>query len=619
MFSKTAMKNKSIKSYIKTGFLFYITTVIAISMVLYSYIDARLAAVLDVDSWSYFLTAVLSQSAIFALIPFIVALPFLLFKCSRVLYAPVFITFSSFVILFLCINKFVYALYRFHINEFVIDMLLSDAAGDIFQFDIYMYIKVALIALSFVVGMALLWFLCKKIYNKWQYAAVVPVVAILLLATLFSHLYHAYADAVGKADVIRCVAVVPYNFPLTARRMMFKLGVLSAEDNHKKLKVDAKSGIKYPINPIVSSSDSVKKNIIFIVVDSWNYRACRPDVTPNISEFAKKSSIFNNHISSSHATNGGIMGLFFSLPALFRELLDAANVQPLLIEQMIAKGYNIKPFSSASMVHPPFARLLFAKVPDLRIGSSGETVYERDCEITRDFINFLDEDNNEPFFAFLFYDLPHSFELPAEKNKRFTPAWDYADYMALNNEIDPTPFWNLYRNTVYQTDSLIGCVLDKLKERELMKNSIIVITGDHGQEFNEYKNNYWGHNSNFSPMQIRVPMMLFDADKPVQTYNHYTTHYDIPQTILKDYLGVQNPVEDLGVGSLLTDTRSRFWHIVGDDSNYAFIMDDELRIFENSHSGLMSIYDSVMNPLDGYKFDAVKLNTKLMEINRFYE
>ena len=42
-----------------------------------------------------------------------------------------------------------------------------------------------------------------------------------------------------------------------------------------------------------------------------------------------------------------------------------------------------------------------------------------------------------------------SFELPADKNKHFQPAWAFADYTKLNNDMDPTPFWNLYRNTCY--------------------------------------------------------------------------------------------------------------------------------------------------------------------------
>lgn len=84
-----------------------------------------------------------------------------------------------------------------------------------------------------------------------------------------------------------------------------------------------------------------------------------------------------------------------------------------------------------------------------------------------------------------FYDLAHGYEVPKDKLYRFQPSWEFADYMKLNNDIDPTPFLNLYYNCVAEADSLVGCVLHKLEEKKLLDNTLVIITGDHGQEFNE--------------------------------------------------------------------------------------------------------------------------------------
>jgi membrane-anchored protein YejM (alkaline phosphatase superfamily) len=263
--------------------------------------------------------------------------------------------------------------------------------------------------------------------------------------------------------------------------------------------------------------------------------------------------------------------------------------------------------------------MMFSKVPNLRIESKGSTCYERDCEITDEFIDYIDKERNEPFFSLLFYDLAHGCELPAEKNTTFTPAWAFPDYLALNNSIDPMPFWNLYRNSLFQIDSLVGRVLTALEERDMLRNTVIVMTGDHGQEFNENKKNFWGHGSNFSPVQVRVPFMLFDAEKAVEVYKYRTTHYDVATTLLKEYLGVENPVTDLGVGQLMTDPCNRDWHYVGDYGNYAFVMDSDMRVLEKKHSGYIEVYDSLVNPIEGYKYNAVDLNKKIMDINRFYK
>ena len=47
-----------------------------------------------------------------------------------------------------------------------------------------------------------------------------------------------------------------------------------------------------------------------------------------------------------------------------------------------------------------------------------------------------------------------------------------------------------------------------MKQRGLLENSVIVITGDHGQEFNDNRRNYWGHSSNFTRYQTGVPLLL---------------------------------------------------------------------------------------------------------------
>jgi membrane-anchored protein YejM (alkaline phosphatase superfamily) len=172
---------------------------------------------------------------------------------------------------------------------------------------------------------------------------------------------------------------------------------------------------------------------------------------------------------------------------------------------------------------------------------------------------------------------------------------------------------------LFQIDSLIGKVLARLEEKNLMENTVIIITGDHGQEFNENKKNYWGHGSNFSPVQVRIPFMIFDASRAKGIYKHRTTHYDIAPTLMKEYLGVDNPVEDLGIGHIITDTCSREWHYVGDYGNYAFVIDKEMRVLEKEHSGFVEVYDSLVNPLDGYRYDMHKLNNKIIELNRFYK
>lgn len=605
---------------LKTGFLYYTLLSVLLFCVFISYIwDTSVADSMTPMSWIYYFTASISQASLFSLVPFLLSLPTLCMgRIGRTLFPILFISFSLLTIVFFVANGMVYSLYRFHINGFILEMLTGGSAGDIFQFDVLLYVKVGAVVLLMSLVMTALWFACKRFYKYTHYAAVVPVVSVMLFCVAFSNLYHAYAAVAKIPSVIRGAAVLPYYAPLTANRFMQKIGVVSKETLSTNLGGGAGSGLKYPKNEVDVLPLDEKKNILFILVDSWNKRTWTQECFPNIWDFATDCSCYDNHLSSSNGTYGSVFGLFFGLPSYFRKDVDVSGLQPVLVNTLLKQGYDVKAFASATLVYPPFARLMFSNVPDLRVESKGKTVYDRDCEITDEFMQYADTIKNKPFFAFLFYDLAHGYEMPDDKKTHFTPSWKYADYLALNNDTDPVPFWNLYRNSLYQVDSLVGCVLDKLEEKKMLDNTVVVLTGDHGQEFNENKKNYFGHGSNYSPAQIRVPFFVFDAEKAAKVCKHRTTHYDLSATLLKEYLGVQNPVADLGCGHLLSDSCSRDYHIVGDDVNYAFILENDMTILEKKFSGRMEVYDSLMNPLDDYKIDALRLNKAILRLNEFY-
>ena len=206
--------------------------------------------------------------------------------------------------------------------------------------------------------------------------------------------------------------------------------------------------------------------------------------------------------------------------------------------------------------------------------------------------------------------------LPKELNNPFKPAWDSPSYLDLNNDIDPTPFFNLYRNCVFHIDSLVGRVLDAIEAQGLMERTMIVVTGDHGQEFNENKRNFWGHSSNYTRAQIGTPLVVYYPGIIHEVRDYRTSHYDISPTILHHALGISNSPEDYCMGHLLDDCQSRNWLYVGKVLDWAFIIDDDV-IVEKQGTGVVDIFDKHMNPLYDYPLDGRKLNNALKRLTRF--
>ena len=161
--------------------------------------------------------------------------------------------------------------------------------------------------------------------------------------------------------------------------------------------------------------------------------------------------------------------------------------------------------------------------------------------------------------------------------------------------------------------------VDALRQKDPgLKHTVVMITGDHGQEFNENHKNYWGHWANYSRHQTGIPMVYYYPGCQPGQRDYRTTHYDISPTLLRQVLGVQNPTEDLSMGKMQQDSTSRDWHVVGNDLFYAFILNDGT-IIEKRGAGNVVVFDKQMNQLDNYPLNAKQLNDAIIRLNRFYK
>lgn len=605
------------KENIRQGFLFYTITALTFAVQFIMYLaNSPQADNMDCLGNLFFLSAAISHAAIFALIPFVLFLATLLASRSKMAANIVHVSTASLLNILFYINGYCYALYRFHINGMVVSMLFGEGGGDIFQFDATTYVKASLAIAGIIGANILLKWIANWIYGKTHNAYLKPILASILVLTLFSNTTHAYAAVAQRQSVIKSASHLPYYFPVTATRLMMKLGVVSQDD---LLKADfgKQSGLKYPQSEIVVKDSADKRNIVLIAIDSWSYRGLNEDAMPNVSAFTSQNQLYTNHLSSSNGTRGSIFGMFFGASSYYWKDFDISGTTPALINTLQDEGYQINTFASATLTNPNFAKLIFRNV-DIKPDTEGERAYDRDCQLTDDFIEYLDTlDTERPFFAFLFYDLAHNFFYPEERAKKFTPSWDFADYMKLNNNMDPTPFWNLYLNCLNAIDSLIGIAIDTLESKGLLDNTYIIVTGDHSQEFNENHKNYWGHGGNYSYPQIHVPLIIHEPGCDSATFSHRTTHYDLSATLMHNVLGVTNPISDYSMGRLLQDTTFRNWHVVGDNLNFAFILDNDI-IVEKKPNGMLEITDRQLNPIKGYKPNAKELNEAINRLNVFY-
>ena len=206
--------------------------------------------------------------------------------------------------------------------------------------------------------------------------------------------------------------------------------------------------------------------------------------------------------------------------------------------------------------------------------------------------------------------------LPKDAEKKFPTDWENPRYELLGKDTDPTPFFNLYKNDAYWLDKQLKRVFDDLRERGLLENTVVILTGDHGQEFNEDGNNTWGHGSGFSTHQLKVPFVLFDAALPPKKYAHWTAHYDVSVTLLQNYLHVGNAPSDYSVGKNLFDATPRAWLLVGHPEQWGVVEKDRVT---HVRLGSYEIFDRNYRFLPDAKLNAPVFRDALEQAREFYK
>jgi hypothetical protein len=380
---------------------------------------------------------------------------------------------------------------------------------------------------------------------------------MLVILLVGDKLSFAVADIFNKTEITRFSKLFPLYQPFTMKKFAGKwLGVKINREN--KLPIDLKSSmLTYPLNPIDLPENGRKPNFIWIILDGYRYDMFNPEITPNIHAFSKSTQIFEQHYSNGNATRFGLFALFYGIYSYNWHQFLAERVSPVFMNNLQKLDYDFSVNSSTSLTYPEFRKTVFVKMPDsINDSFKGENSYEKD-QSQIDFVkHWLNErQETKPFFSFIFLDAAHSRVYPPEFEK-FKTESKTTNYLLVSKKDSSTAKYN-YMNSLWFLDNLLGGLFEIIKEKNLLDNTVILISGDHGEEFHEH--GFFGHNSAFTPEQLRVPMIIHIPWLKGAKHNQMTSHIDIPATML-DILGSQSSPSDYSNGSSMLDNNSNRTH-----------------------------------------------------------
>ena len=506
-------------------------------------------------------------------------------------------------ILLLFADSRVYLMFKFHLNSTILEMLFNREGAEVFDFssqEILLFCGIGVFVLAVEILIA------RFVWKLVILSKRLQVGKVLFLLWMGGAFFSYFTLMLSMANNNNLFIQQTPNLPLYNQLFTYLIPDKNAaqilqrySEQHFSQPSFPNETLKYPLHSMQFELPKMPYNIILIMVDSLRFDSLKPLYTPNLSKFASSSVQFENYMSGGNSTQPGLFSLFYSLPVNYWTAALNQAKPPILFSLLNEARYTIKIIWSMPYKSPPFDKTIFRGLTSQQIlQTEGETIGDADREITRNALQFLTQEksNQQPFFLYLFYDALHGYCKEQNFPVPFQPAHKTCLRIAFTNETDPLPYYNRYLNAARFVDGEVGQVLETIDKLGFLENSIVIITADHGQEFNDNKQNYWEHTGNFSPVQVQVPLLIHWPGRSPQQISYLTSSYDLIPTLFQNLFACKNPSEDYGVGHNLFDPAARQnFVLMGSYVNMGVY--EPLRITTLETTGGVVVTDTKLTPL----------------------
>jgi membrane-anchored protein YejM (alkaline phosphatase superfamily) len=557
-------------------------------------------------AWLYAIVAFAGQMSLFAYVPFLVVLaPVTLLVPRRSVIVPLGVFLASAVLGFLVLDSLVFAENRYHLGILTASLLAPHTW--------------AFLAFYVLVGTAIEAMLAGWVWQRTTHAPRLRIgryLALgLVLCIVASHVIHSWAHARYYVAVTAFTRYLPLYFPLRDRGLV-GLGLVrrTAEHDHGlafALGRPPDGELSYPLAPLRCQPPSPLLNVVLIVVDAMRADALTPAVAPRLAAFAPHTIRVDAHYSGGNSSRSGMFSLFYGVPATYWPAFADVARPPVLMDLFRRYDYQLGLFASSPVYRAAVAldRTVLARIPNLRLdtgspyaGSSG-----RDRSLTDEWLGWLERrDPARPFFGFLYYNAAVAVEPPDDYHPAIpmprVPAAQARQYTR-------------YLTAVHYVDSLVGRVLDDLERRQLLERTVIVVTSDHGMEFDENGLGFTGHGTAFSALQMHTPLLIRWPGRGPERIARRTSHNDVAPTLVTGVFGCTNPPADYSSGQSLFSGEQWEWLIAASYADYALIEPERVTIV---YPAGYEIRDRNYRLIEHPTLPRDSLRAALREMSRFY-
>lgn len=436
---------------------------------------------------------------------------------------------ATLAIVALLIDGSVYQNYQLHFNLFAFDLDGFNLNNTIGWSSISLFL-IALLVVELTIA-NLIW---KRLHIIRQWDVGQKITSVFGVMFLLGHLMHIWADAVIYRPVLTFDQMFPFSHESTARSFIKRQGWL--DDQHEAALTINKSAkaVNYPLAPLMCQPTD--NNLLIVTIARVNQDLVTKEIMPNLYQLTQQGLSANNHITTALYDADASFGFETGLPAIYKPAFNQQKLSSPLIE-----------LTNSSL------RKTFGAHQDSLNDKDALAVDSKNID---ELIQWMEQARTTPYFGNL--TLYASQQLSIGNN----PLLNFKTSQLQKSSAPQRVLAAQYINSLHYTDALLGKLLTHID----LSKTTLVITGLRGNDLNRLYNQT---SSDYSQVNVSVPLVIVGPQFPALTVNKPTSHYDVLPTLLNSHFQCGNPASDVSVGYDLKSTQHSDMFYLGDAQGFA--------------------------------------------------
>ncbi|MCE7872068.1 hypothetical protein DYH09_17045 [bacterium CPR1] len=271
-------------------------------------------------------------------------------------------------------------------------------------------------------------------------------------------------------------------------------------------------------------------HVVLLLLESWRFNSVGPTETPRLWKWMQRGLVLEQHYSGSNTSHLGMYSLLYARNPIFYKR-DLAHHAPPLFNQILRNaGYDCRLMAGSAFRGWKWLERFLSQptFDEMWVNPPDKTGWEYWIQSDHEMVSSLPErlrTAERPQFIFCF---PQSTHFPYAYPPDFALREPSLTTVGLQDFTlaDPVLVKNRYANSVAYLEAEIDSMLSRLD----LENTVIIVTGDHGESF--WEDTTLAHGTRASEIQCRVPCFILGRGVQPGRISTATCHMDLLPTAL---------------------------------------------------------------------------------------